>query len=133
MRLINIGGDQYIDADKVNAIDIDLLTGMTQVYVGGKLRFCTMMPIDEVVEKIRHVEENEQHDCEHCSKTFGSFGCCSTVNNEMIYSCEEGHREYEQDHRDRECETCRYCEVPAYEEPCKSCMRNHKDNWRAKK
>jgi len=97
MRLINLGDYYYIDADKVDAIDIDLLTGRTQIYVGGKWRFCTMMPIDEVVEKVRNAEENEQ------------------------------------DHRDRECETCRYCEVPAYEEPCKSCMRNHKDNWRAKK
>ena len=33
-------------------------------------------------------------DCDHCSYTFGSFGCCVTVNNEWVYSCREGQREY---------------------------------------
>ena len=33
-------------------------------------------------------------DCEHCSKTYGTLGCCDTVNNEWVYSCKEGQREY---------------------------------------
>lgn len=33
-------------------------------------------------------------DCQKCSKVYGSFGCCSTVNNEWKYSCREGMREY---------------------------------------
>lgn len=33
-------------------------------------------------------------DCEHCSKTYGTLGCCDTVSNEWVYSCKEGQREY---------------------------------------
>lgn len=33
-------------------------------------------------------------DCEHCSKTYGTLGCCDTVSNEWMYSCKEGQREY---------------------------------------
>jgi hypothetical protein len=33
-------------------------------------------------------------DCEHCSKTYGSLGCCDTVSNKWVYSCKEGQREY---------------------------------------
>lgn len=33
-------------------------------------------------------------DCEHCSKTYGTLGCCDTVNNKWEYSCKEGQREY---------------------------------------
>lgn len=33
-------------------------------------------------------------DCEHCSKTYGTLGCCTTVSNKWVYSCKEGQREY---------------------------------------
>ena len=33
-------------------------------------------------------------DCEHCSKTYGTLGCCDTVSNKWVYSCKEGQREY---------------------------------------
>lgn len=33
-------------------------------------------------------------DCEHCSKKRGSFGCCSTVSNNWVYSCAEGQKEW---------------------------------------
>ena len=33
-------------------------------------------------------------DCDHCFHTFGSLGCCDTVNNEWVYSCREGQKEY---------------------------------------
>lgn len=41
----------------------------------------------------------EQRDCKHCSRTYGTLGCCSTVSNKWVYSCEEGHREYEETHK----------------------------------
>ena len=41
-----------------------------------------------------------EHDCEHCNRKYGTLGCCSTVSNKWIYSCEEGHREYEETHRE---------------------------------
>ena len=33
-------------------------------------------------------------DCEHCSKTYGTLGCCDTVSNKWVYSCKEGQREF---------------------------------------
>ena len=33
-------------------------------------------------------------DCEKCSRTYGSLGCCDTVNNKWVYYCKEGQREY---------------------------------------
>lgn len=33
-------------------------------------------------------------DCEHCSKARGSFGCCSTVSNNWVHACVEGHTEW---------------------------------------
>lgn len=41
----------------------------------------------------------DERDCKHCSRTYGTLGCCSTVSNKWIYSCEEGHREYEETQR----------------------------------
>ena len=41
----------------------------------------------------------EQRDCKHCSRTYGTLGCCSIVSNKWVYSCEEGHREYEETHK----------------------------------
>ena len=32
--------------------------------------------------------------CEHCSRKRGSFGCCSTVSNNWVYSCAEGQKEW---------------------------------------
>lgn len=31
-------------------------------------------------------------DCDRCYNTFGSFGCCVTVNNEIFYDCVTGHK-----------------------------------------
>lgn len=33
-------------------------------------------------------------DCEHCSKKMGSLGCCSTVNNNWVYACAKGHKDW---------------------------------------
>lgn len=33
--------------------------------------------------------------CQKCSKTYGSLGCCDTVNNELRYYCEEGQMEWD--------------------------------------
>lgn len=33
-------------------------------------------------------------DCDHCSKTYGTLGCCATVSNKWVYSCTEGQKEY---------------------------------------
>jgi len=38
-------------------------------------------------------------DCQHCNRTYGTLGCCSTVSNKWVYSCEEGHKEYEETHK----------------------------------
>ena len=50
----------------------------------------------EAIAKIKEYEEKQKHDCEHCSKTYGTLGCCDMVNNEWVYSCKEGHKEYEE-------------------------------------
>ncbi len=39
-------------------------------------------------------EPTTKNDCEHCSKTYGTLGCCDFVSNEPVYSCKEGHEEY---------------------------------------
>ena len=33
-------------------------------------------------------------DCERCTKTYGTLGCCDTVSNEWVYDCVEGHKEF---------------------------------------
>jgi len=54
----------------------------------------------EAIAKIKEYEEKQkvlkELDCEHCSRVYGTLGCCTTVSNEWVYSCEEGHREYEE-------------------------------------
>lgn len=50
-----------------------------------------MIEVERVVGKGR--------DCKHCNRTYGTLGCCSTVSNKWVYSCEEGHREYEETHK----------------------------------
>lgn len=57
--------------------------------VGLGVELC--MPI--VQEEIENLKIFK--DCEHCSKTYGTLGCCDTVSNEWVYSCKEGHDEYE--------------------------------------
>ena len=32
--------------------------------------------------------------CDYCAKEYGTFGCCTTVNNEWKYSCDEGIKQY---------------------------------------
>lgn len=36
--------------------------------------------------------------CQKCSRTFGSQGCCSTVSNEWQYYCEDGQAEWQEKH-----------------------------------
>ena len=50
------------------------------------------LPSADVVER-KHGKPDFA-DCEKCSKIYGTFGCCSTVSNEWIYSCLEGMLEY---------------------------------------
>ena len=46
-------------------------------------------------------------DCEKCSRTYGTFGCCSTVGNEWVYSCLEGMLEKAYSDRIKSVETNR--------------------------
>ena len=50
------------------------------------------------LEKDKPYEEEQEptldRDCEHCSKTYGTLGCCDCVSNKWVYSCKEGQREY---------------------------------------
>lgn len=48
-------------------------------------------------------------DCEHCSKKKGSFGCCSTVSNNWVYSCAEGQKEWTLDKISAEIQRLRGC------------------------
>ncbi len=57
--------------------------------VGLGIELC--MPI--VQEELEHMKVFM--DCKHCSKTYGTLGCCDFVSNEPVYSCKEGHKEYE--------------------------------------
>lgn len=51
--------------------------------------------LGEFEERIKPLKEPILNkDCEHCSKTYGTLGCCDTVSNEWAYSCKEGQREY---------------------------------------
>ena len=44
-----------------------------------KMRFCLIFGADK---------REPKHDCEHCSKTYGTLGCCDTINNKWVYACE---------------------------------------------
>lgn len=48
---------------------------------------------DEVI-KVLEQESDFDKDCEHCSKTRGTLGCCDAVSNKWVYSCKDGQREY---------------------------------------
>jgi hypothetical protein len=58
---------------------------------GNKINIVEVMKI-KIADAI--VEEDEVFKCEHCSKKKGSLGCCSTVNNNWVYSCAEGQKEW---------------------------------------
>lgn len=34
-------------------------------------------------------------DCEHCTHTFGTLGCCTTDNNKWVWACVNGHELFE--------------------------------------
>ena len=57
----------------------------------------TLVALDMAIQALK-----DERDCEHCSRTYGTLGCCSTVSNKWVYSCEEGHREYEERHKETE-------------------------------
>ena len=48
---------------------------------------------DRVTKGIKQ-EPILDRDCEHCSKTYGTLGCCTTVSNKWVYSCKIGQKEY---------------------------------------
>lgn len=52
--------------------------------------------INMAIEALSKIESGRyvEGDCEHCARTFGTLSCCDTVNNEFVYSCEEGMTEY---------------------------------------
>ena len=85
-------------------------------------------PDKESVEQAIKALEQEpvlDRDCEHCSKTYGSLGCCDTVSNKWVYSCKEGQREYllnkiKADIAMYEAD----CRLSGDEEPCKQCNDN---------
>ena len=68
----------------------------------------------EAISKVLEQEPILDRDCEHCSKTYGTLGCCTTVSNKWVYSCKEGQREYLLDKIRAEIETkyghCDICE-----------------------
>lgn len=55
--------------------------------------------IKEYEEKQKAVTIQQERDCKHCSKVYGTLGCCTTVSNKWIYSCEEGHKQYAERHK----------------------------------
>jgi len=57
---------------------------------------CTHGGSEPIQMAIKALEQESvvDRDCEHCSKTYGSLGCCDTVSNKWVYSCKEGQREY---------------------------------------
>ena len=84
-----------------------------------------MAYVDYIVASIEKEEPIFDRDCEHCSKTYGSLGCCDTVSNKWVYSCEEGQREYLLNQI--KAEIAMYeadCRLVCDEEPCKQCTDN---------
>ena len=62
--------------------------------------------VSEAIAKIKEYEEKQkavtiqqEKDCDHCSKVYGTLGCCTTVSNKWVYFCEEGHKQYAERHK----------------------------------
>lgn len=53
----------------------------------------TILALDMAIKALEQ-EPILDRDCEHCSKTYGTLECCTTVSNKWVYSCKEGQREY---------------------------------------
>jgi len=51
--------------------------------------------ITKAIEALTDKDKSHKYgDCDKCANTYGTLGCCSTVNNEWIYSCEDGMKRY---------------------------------------
>ena len=72
-------------------IDADRLKDVFHLNVVGADAFDALI---DNAPTLSQQTEDAYHDCEHCAKTYGTLGCCTTVSNKWVYSCEEGHREY---------------------------------------
>lgn len=66
----------------------------------------TNLLASEAVKRVKAWEEKQkagtiqqERDCEHCSNVYGTLGCCTTVSNKWVYSCEEGHKQYAERHK----------------------------------
>lgn len=73
----------------------NLLTELIDMIDNGSQR--DLDRADEIGVSIIKLLEQEpilDRDCEHCSKTYGTLGCCTTVSNKWVYSCKKGQREY---------------------------------------
>lgn len=71
------------------------LTNEIYVVVGKEKYPVTEQAIKAVMAtKALEKEPILDRDCEHCSRTYGTFGCCTTVSNEWVYSCKVGQKEY---------------------------------------
>lgn len=86
----------------------DILTDLCADSFCGIIQDCSA---SEAIAKLKEYEQKKSvnRDCEHCSKTYGTLGCCTTVHNEWVYSCEEGHREYEEQQKQSE-KSCKNCQ-----------------------
>lgn len=51
-----------------------------------------------MAETIKKYPDHRVGNCQKCSRTFGTIGCCSTVSNEWEYYCEDGQNEWEKHH-----------------------------------
>jgi len=63
------------------------------------------VPEDAINKLIAWKKSEEERDCDHCSRTFGTLGCCDTDNNKWIYHCTEGKKEYAEQHADKKMRT----------------------------
>lgn len=59
----------------------------------------TSIPIDALnmaIEALEQIESGRyiKGECSRCSEKFGTLGCCTTVSNHWVYSCEEGIAQY---------------------------------------
>lgn len=51
-----------------------------------------------MAELAKNYPDHRIGNCQKCSRTFGTLGCCCIVSNEWHYYCEDGQNEWEKDH-----------------------------------
>ena len=91
-QLHELGYDfgQKIEPTPKNDLVIDTFTHEIETEIEYKL----LKRIREARAQVMPQEPTTKNDWEHCSKTYGTLGCCDTVSNEWVYTCKEGHEEY---------------------------------------